>query len=89
MAITFIAKRISRNDNLLFPDKLIIDGAKIIIKRGPFSKWIFDKSNIASVMLDEYLLFYADVVIESVGGGKMVAKGFSKVDTREIINLLT
>jgi hypothetical protein len=45
------------------------------------------ESNIASVSIAENILF-SDIVIESKDEQTIVAKGFSKSDAREIINLL-
>jgi hypothetical protein len=49
---------------------------------------IIDKTNIASVLIDKYV-FFANVIMESIGRQKIVAQGFSKADAREIVNLLT
>jgi hypothetical protein len=34
-------------------------------------------------------IFFANVVIESKGGQRIVASGFKQVDAREIVRLLT
>jgi hypothetical protein len=86
---TYRAKRISRNNNILFPDRIVIEGTRITVHRGPFNTKVIDRYNIASVTLDEDILFFADVIIESTGGQRIVANGFSKSDAREILNLLT
>jgi hypothetical protein len=86
----FIAQRISRQNNVLFPDKITIEGSKITYYKGEiigYKSIVISKENIASVVISENILF-ADVAIESRGGQKITARGFMKTDAREIINLL-
>jgi hypothetical protein len=45
-------------------------------------------NNIASVSVSTGI-FFADVVIETIGGKQIVASGFRKFDAREIVRLLT
>jgi hypothetical protein len=91
MAVTFVAQRISSKKNVLFPDKITIEDSKVIYYKGEIigykSMTVF-KVNIASVFIDENILF-SNVVIESNGGQRIMAKGFSKSDAREIVTLLT
>jgi hypothetical protein len=88
---TFIAQRISRQDNVLFPDKITIEGSKITYYKGEiigYKSIVIYGNNIASVAINENILF-ADVAIESKGGQKITARGFKKSDAKEIIKLLT
>jgi hypothetical protein len=88
---TFIAQRISRQHNVLFPDKITIEGSKVAYYKGEiigYKSIVISAENIASVAINENILF-ADVVIESKGGRKIMARGFTKTDAREIIDLLT
>lgn len=88
---TFIAQRISGKKNVLFPDKLTISDYNVIFYKGQIignHQLEIKKINISSTYIHENLLF-ADIVIESNGGQRIVAEGFSKSDARKIINLLT
>ncbi|MDR0602983.1 MAG: hypothetical protein LBG80_01600 [Bacteroidales bacterium] len=88
---TFIAQRISRQNNVLFPDKITVEGPKITYYKGEiigYKSIVISAGNIASVAINENILF-ADVVIESKGGQTITARGFTKTDAREIMNLLT
>ena len=91
MADTFVAQRISSRQNVLFPDKITIDGLKITFYKGEiigYQSIVIFRYNIASVSINENILF-SDIVIASKGGERVVAKGFAKGDAREIIRILT
>ncbi len=87
----YVASRISGNDNIIFPDILEIDVSDVTFFKGAiigYQKTVIARANIASVYLRAYLLF-ADVVIESRGGGCVVAHGFLRRKAREIVSLLS
>jgi hypothetical protein len=87
---TFITQRVSRQHNVLFPDKITIEGSNITYYKGEiigYKSIVILRENIASIAINENILF-ADVVIESKGGQKIAASGFTKTDAREIMNLL-
>jgi len=87
---TFTAHRLS-SDNTLFPDRLEIDAVKVTYYKGyvfGYQSTIIARSNIASVSIGTGI-FFADVVIESIGGMRTVASGFKKSDARTIVGLLT
>lgn len=85
----FSANRLSES-NALFPDKIEIDAVNVIFYKGAligYQTMVIARNNIASVRVIKGLLF-ADIVIESTGGGSIVAKGFAKGDASEILKLL-
>lgn len=88
---TFIAHRVSHEDNVLYPDIVEIDVDRVLLTKcyvfGHRTTTILFQ-NIASVYLREGILF-ADVCIETTGGAKYVSEGFRKKDAREITRLLT
>lgn len=87
---TFVASRLSGNDNSLFPDKLEIDAVNVIYYKGTvigYRSTVIARGNIASVHIGSGLLF-ADVVIETTGGREIRASGFKKGDARAIMALL-
>lgn len=88
---TFIASRISGNDNSIFPDRLEIDAANVTYYKGTiigYRSTVISRANIASVHIGSGLLF-ADVVIETTGGKEIRASGFKKIDARAIVALLS
>jgi hypothetical protein len=88
---TYTAKRISSNNNTLFPDKLEIDAMNVTYYKGyvfGYKSMIVARCNIASVSAGTGI-FFADVYIESIGGQQIVASGFKKSDAKAIVNLLT
>lgn len=90
---TFVASRISGNDNAVFPDRIEIDdnNGNVTYFKGTiigYRSTFIARANIASVHIGSGLLF-ADVVIETTGGKEIRASGFRKSDAREIVNLLT
>jgi len=90
---TFVASRLSGNDNSVFPDRLEIDddNGDITYFKGTvvgYRQSFIARNRIASVRLASGL-FFADVIIESTGGMEIRARGFTKGDARQIITLLT
>lgn len=90
---TFVANRISGNDNAIFPDRIEIDDVTndVTYYKGTlvgYRKSLIARINIASVHIRSGLLF-ADVIIESTGGKEVRARGFRKRDAREIVRLLS
>ena len=90
---TFVASRISGDDNVVFPDRLEINDVTgdVTYYKGTiigYRQTFIARHNIASVHIGSGLLF-ADIVIESTGGKEVRANGFRKRDAREIVNLLT
>lgn len=87
---TFTAHRLS-SDNTLFPDRLDIDALKATYYKGNvfgYQSTIIARSNIASVSIGTGI-FFADVIIETIGGKRVVANGFKKSDAKTIVGLLT
>lgn len=88
---TFVAHRISHEDNVLYPDIVEIDYDRVLLTKcyvfGHRTTTIFLR-NIASVYMQEGV-FFADVCIETTGGKKYKSEGFRKKDARAINRLLT
>lgn len=87
---TFVASRLSGNDNSIFPDRLEIDAVNVTYYKGTvigYRSTVISRANIASVYIRSGLLF-ADVVIETTGGKEVRATGFKKSDARAIVALL-
>lgn len=87
---TFVASRLSGNDNSIFPDRLEIDAVNVTYYKGTvigYRSTVISRANIASVYIGSGLLF-ADVVIETTGGKEVRATGFKKSDARAIVALL-
>lgn len=87
---TFIASRISSDQNALYPDILEINNYNIIYYKGyvlGYNTIIISRKNIASVSLSSGL-FFADVIISSKGGEWIKARGFSKSKAKEILTIL-
>ena len=88
--ITFTASRISSNNNTLFPDRIEIDEHNIIYYKGyvfGYQSTVIAHNNVASVSVGAGI-FFADVIICSNGGQRIVASGFTKSVAREIVELL-
>lgn len=86
----FTAYRVSGDGNALFPDKIIIEGDNMTYRKGRvigYKETTIKRSAIGSVSLDKHLLF-ADIIIETKGGGVIKAHGFSRGDAQEIADLL-
>lgn len=87
----FSAVRISRSDNIVFPDRLIIDDEKVVFYKGKligYDSTTIVRENIGGVSIKAEILF-ADIVIETTGGQRIVAEGFSKHDAKTIQKLLS
>lgn len=88
---TFVASRLSGNDNSIFPDRLEIDAVNVTYYKGTiigYRSTVISRNNIASVHIGSGLLF-ADIVIESTGGLEVRAQGFRKRDAKAIIAMLS
>ena len=91
MSYSFTACRIAGENNLVFPDEIIIDDDVVIFRKGRiigYKKTELSRRSIGSVSVDAHLLF-ADVIIETRGGMKIRAKGFTRSDASEIAKLLS
>lgn len=89
----FTALHISEKDNILFPDEIIIDEdeQKLTYRKGQIIGYKettlrFAAIGCASVRAG---LLFSDVYIETNGGQVIRARGFSKSDAREIVELLS
>lgn len=88
---TFVASRLSGDDNSIFPDRLEIDAVNVTYYKGTiigYRSTVIARANIASVHIGSGLLF-ADIVIETTGGKEIRVSGFRKREAREIMNVLT
>jgi hypothetical protein len=86
----FTAHRLS-SDNTLFPDRIEIDATNVTYYKGHvfgYQSTVIARSNIASVSVGGGI-FFADVIVGSKGGERIVASGFKKADARAIVGLLT
>ncbi len=93
MANHFTASRISGDGNSVFPDELIIDSYEqsVFFRKGQIighKEMRINFSAIGSVSRNVHLLF-ADIIIETTGGMTICAKGFTRSDAEEIVELLT
>lgn len=87
----FSAVRISQKDNVVFPDRLTIDNEKVVFYKGKligYDTTSIMRESIGGVSISAHILF-ADIVIETAGGQRIVAEGFSKPDARAIKKLLS
>ena len=87
----FSAVRISRSDNIVFPDRLIIDDEKVVFYKGKligYDSTTIARENIGGVSIKAEILF-ADIFIDTTGGQRVVAEGFSKHDAKTIQKLLS
>lgn len=90
MMYTFKAHRISSNDNILYPDIIMIDENTVHYSKGTiigYKTTTIPREEIAAVDLD-VRLFFADVTIFSSGNKSILATGFSKKDAKKIAALL-
>lgn len=88
---TFIASRVSSDQNVLYPDMLKIEDQYVVYYKGyvlGYKTIYIARDQIASVSLSSGL-FFADVVIASKGGEWIRARGFSKGKAKEILHMLT
>ena len=86
----FTAHRLS-GDNTLFPDKIEIDTTNATYYKGNivgYQSTVIARNNMASVSIGSGI-FFADVIIETLGGKRVVASGFKKSDAKAIVRLLT
>lgn len=91
VSYSFSAVRISKSDNIVFPDRLIVDGDKVVFYKGKligYDSTTILRENIGGVSIDADILF-ANIVIETTGGQRVVAEGFSKRDAKKIQRLLS
>lgn len=91
MAHHFTACRISGDGNAIFPDELIIGNDSVVYRKGKIIGYKESRirfSSLGSVSLDKHLLF-ADIIIETNGGGIIIARGFSRSDADRILKLLS
>jgi hypothetical protein len=87
---TFTASRLVP-DNWLYPCRIEIDAVNVTYSKGyifGYKSMAIVRSSIASVSIGTGL-FFADVVIESSGGGRITASGFKKADAQRILEILT
>ena len=87
----FTAHRLSGDKNALFPDRIEIDTTNVTYYKGNivgYQSSIIARNKIASVSIGSGI-FFADVIIETIGGKRVVASGFKKSDARTIVELLT
>lgn len=90
MYYKFSANRISGDGNVVFPDQLIIDDEGVTYQRQKVIGCTQTKiryESISSVTIDKHLIF-ADVTIETNGGMKVSAFGFSKRDAKMILSII-
>lgn len=74
-----------------YPDRVEIDDENVSYYKGyvfGYQTVVVARPNIASVSVAAGV-FFADVIIASNGGQRIVASGFSKRDAKEIERLLT
>ena len=88
----FEASRVSGDDNAVFPDKIIIDDIdeEVTYRKEKVIgckevKIRFDA--IGCVSVEKHLIF-ADVTIETKGGRTITARGFTRSDADEIVELI-
>ena len=89
MSYQFKASHIT-SGNMLFPDKLEIDDEKVTFYKAkliPHESTVLQRSAIGSVSLNVGL-FFADIIIETKGGQRTVANGFTRSDAKRIQQLL-
>ena len=75
---------------MLFPDKLEIDDEKVTFYKAKLighESTVIQRSAIGSVSLNAGLLF-ADIIIETKGGQRTIANGFTRSDAKRIQQLL-
>ncbi len=75
---------------MLFPDKLEIDDEKVTFYKAKLighESTVIQRSAIGSVSLNVGL-FFADIIIETKGGQRTVANGFTRSDAKRIQQLL-
>jgi hypothetical protein len=93
MAYRFTASRVSGDGNVVFPDQIIIDDDenRVIYQKGTllgYKSTTLRFAAIGCVSMSEGLLF-RDITIETNGGHMIKARGFSVVDAKRIVRLLS
>ncbi len=81
---TFTSSRISALDNLIFPDRIIIDETKVIYHKRAligYESITIMRASIASVHVECHL-FFADLIIETNGGRRTIINGLTRADAR-------
>ncbi|MDY4850855.1 MAG: PH domain-containing protein [Paludibacteraceae bacterium] len=89
MSYQFKASHIT-SGNMLFPDKLEIDDEKVTFYKAKLighESTVIQRSAIGSVSLNAGL-FFADIIIETKGGQRTIANGFTRSDAKRIQQLL-
>lgn len=79
-----------KENNVLFPDKIIITDTTVTFYKGNLIGYKYStikRCRISSIIVCHGLLF-SEIMIESIGGGRITARGFRHSDTNEIIQLL-
>ena len=88
----FTASRVT-GGNTVFPDEIIIDDEeqKLTYRKGQiigYKETTLRFQAIGCASMNAGLLF-SDVIIETNGGKTICAKGFTRSDAREIVDLLS
>ena len=89
MSYQFKASHIT-SGNMLCPDKLEIDDEKVTFYKAKLighESTVIQRSAIGSVSLNAGLLFAA-IIIETKGGQRTIANGFTRSDAKRIQQLL-
>ena len=89
MSYQFKASHIT-SGNMLFPDKLEIDDEKVTFYKAKLighESTVIQRSAIGSVSLNAGP-FFADIIIETKGGQRTIANGFTRSDAKRIQQLL-
>lgn len=87
---TFIASRISGNNNLLFPDRIDIESDRVTFYKGSligYQSCVIPFNQIASVRLITGI-FFADLIIETTGGRYLEVNGLFNSDAEQAESLL-
>ena len=85
---TFTASRLAAD--VLFPDRIEIDDNKIVYYKGAiigYSSTVVQRASISSVRIDSRILF-ADLIIETSGGKKIIVEGLLKGEARIAFGML-
>lgn len=87
---TFIASRISGNNNLLFPDRIDIESNRVTFYKGSligYQSCVVPRHQIASVRLITGI-FFADLIIETTGGRRIEVNGLTNTDAERAMTQL-
>ena len=87
----YTACRVAGNGNTVFPDEIIIDDDCVIYRKGQLMGYKETKIRFGAIgcVSVEARLLFADVIIETNGGMKIRAKGFTRGDASSIARLLS